>query len=186
MPTKPVQGCRPPASRTAAKPHRSSSGGWTLPEMLLVVAIVGLLIKISLPTIQNTILAFDLSAAGSTVAGAIQQTRYQAIMIGCPYTIAFTAGTTTYQVQTEAISGTPPVCASSYSNVGSSAISWTGAAGISLVTSTTFTFLANGTVSATQGGSSCTMPCSFQVSNTQGSTNTISVSGVGYVKVTSP
>jgi len=185
MPNKPVQGCRAAASRTAAKPHRSSAGGWTLPEMLLVVAIVGLLIKISIPTIQNTILAFNLSAAGSTVAGAIQQTRYQAIMIGCPYTIAFTAGTQTYQVQTEAISGTPPVCASTYSNVGS-AISWSGEAGINLVTSTTFTFLANGTVSATQGGSSCTMPCSFQVSNTQGSTNTISVSGVGYVKVTSP
>lgn len=153
--------------------------------MLLVVAIVGLLLKISLPTIQNTILAFDLSAAGSTVAGAISQTRYQAIMIGCPYTIAFTAGSTTYQVQTEAISGTPPVCASSYSNVGNP-ISWSGEAGISLVTSTTFTFLANGTVSATQGGSNCAMPCTFQLSNTQGSTNTISVSGVGYVKVTSP
>jgi len=185
MLSKAVRFCGPPERRPVAKNRRSSAAGWTLPEMLLVVAIVGLLLKISLPTIQNTILAFNLSAAGSSVAGAIQQTRYQAIMIGCPYTIAFTAGTKTYQVQTEAISGTPPVCASSYSNVGS-AISWSGAAGISLVTSTTFTFLANGTVSATQGGSSCTMPCSFQLSNTQGSTNTISVSGVGYVKVTSP
>jgi Tfp pilus assembly protein FimT len=184
MPSKPVKGCGP-AHPSVARSRRSSAAGWTLPELLLAVAIIGLIIKISLPSIQNTILAFRLSAAASTVAGAIQQNRYQAIMIGCPYTIAFTTGSTTYQVQTEAISGTPPVCASSYSNSGN-AISWTSGGGINLVTSTTYTFLANGTVSATQNGSNCAMPCTFQLSNTQGSTNTISVSGVGYVKVTSP
>lgn len=181
MPSKTVRACGP-AHPPVAKSRRSSTGGWTMTEMLLVVAIVGLIIKISIPTIQNTILAFNLSTAGSTVAGAIQQNRYQAIMIGCPYSVAFTAGSTTYQVQPQSPSGTPLVCTNGSAKV----ISWTGAGGISLVTSTTFTFLANGTVSATQGASNCTMPCSFQLSDTQGSTNTISVSGVGYVKVTSP
>jgi len=154
-------------------------------ELLVVVAIIGLIVKISLPSIQNTILAYRLSAAGSSISGAIQQNRYQAIMIGCPYTIAFTSGSTTYQVQTEAISGTPPTCAGTYTNAGS-AVTWTSGGGISLGTSTTFTFLANGIASATQGGSNCAMPCSFQISNTQNATRTISVSGVGNVKVTSP
>ena len=185
MSSTPASGRGPHTHPSIARGRRSSAGGWTLVELMAAVAIIILVIKISIPTIQNTMLAFRLSAAGSSVAGAIQQTRYQAIMIGCPYTIAFTTGSTTYQVQTEAISGTPPVCASTYSNSGS-AITWTSGGGVNLNTSTTFTFLANGTVSATQGASNCAMPCTFQLSNTQGSTNTISVSGVGYVKVTSP
>ena len=154
-------------------------------ELLVVVAIIGVIIKISLPSIQNAILTYRLSAAASTVAGAIHQNRYQAVMIGCPYTIAFTAGSTTYQVQTQAISGTPPVCAGSYSNSGS-AVSWTGGGGISVTSSTTFTLNSNGIVSASQGGSNCAMPCVFTLSNTQGATRTVTVSGVGNVKVTSP
>jgi Tfp pilus assembly protein FimT len=158
-------------------------------ELLVVVAIIGLIIRISLPSIQNTILAYRLSAAASSVAAAIQQTRYQTVMVGCPYTVAFTAGSTTYQVQTEAISGTPPVCAGTFTNVVAPAtpiISWTSGGGISVSPSTTFTFTANGIISASQGGSNCAMPCAFTLSNTLGATRTITVSGVGNVKVTSP
>jgi len=191
MPSKTVTGWRrhalgaAPEASAPTLSRRCSARGWTLTEMLIVIALIGVFIRISLPTIQNTILAYRLSAAASSVSGAIQQNRYQSVMIGCPYTIAFTSGSTTYQVQTEAISGTPPVCAGTYTNVGS-AIPWTSGGGISLNTSTTFTFTANGIVAATQGGSNCAMPCSFQISNSQGSTRTISVSGVGNVKVTSP
>jgi len=150
-------------------------------ELLVVVAIIGVIIKISLPSIQNTILAYRLSAAASSVAGAIQQNRYQSIMFGCPWAVAFTTGSTTYQVTAEKANGNPPTCATSTSNV-----SWTSGGGISLNTSTTLTFNANGIVSATQGASNCPMPCAFKLSNTQGATRTISVSGVGNVKVTSP
>ncbi len=191
MSSKPVRGCGPralpaaPGDPPVARSRRSAARGWTLMELLVVVAIIGLILKISLPSIQNTILAYRLSAAASSASGAIQQNRYQSVMIGCPYTIAFTAGSTTYQVQTEAISGTPPVCAGSYTNSGS-AVPWTSGGGISVSPSTTFTFTANGIVSASQGGSNCAMPCAFVLSNTQGATRTITVSGVGNVKVTSP
>ena len=159
---------------------------------MVVVAVIGVILSMSLPSIQNTILVYRLGAAASSVAAAIQQNRYQSVMIGCPYTVAFTAGSTTYEVQTQAItqasSTAPPACATSFTDVtpGPAIISWTSGTGVSLSPSTTFTFTANGIVSATQGGSNCAMPCSFKVSNTQGATRTILVSGVGNVKVTTP
>ena len=161
------------------KAKKASCRGGTLIELMAVVAIMGLLVKISLPSIQNTILAYRLSAAASSVAAGIQQTRYQAVMVGCSYSIAFTAGTTTYQVQSQAISGTPPVCAGSFSNVGS-AIPWTTGGGVSLTPSTTLQFSPNGIVTATTG------TLSFTLSNGSASTRTVTVSGVGNVKVTSP
>ena len=162
-----------------SKSHTPECRGWTLLELMVVVAIMGVLVKISLPTVQNTILAYRLSAAASSVAAAIQGTRYQAVMVGCPYTIAFNANSTTYQVQTEAISGTPPACAGSFSNVGS-AIPWATDGGVSLTPSTTLQFSPNGTVTATTG------TLSLALSNGSAGTRTITVSGVGNVKVTSP
>jgi Tfp pilus assembly protein FimT len=154
---------------------------------MVVVAIIGVLVKISLPTIQNTILAYRLGAAASSVAAAIQQTRYQAIQVGCPYTIAFTTGSTTYQVQSEQISNTtPPTCAGTFTAAGP-ATSWaTSGGGISVTSSATFQFSPGGIVTATVGGTNCPMPCSFALTNGSPSTRTIVVSGVGYVKVTTP
>jgi len=204
MSSKPVRGCGPRASAAApgdppvTRSHRSAVRGWTLLELVVVVAIIGVILSMSLPSIQNTILVYRLGAAASSVAAAIQQNRYQSVMIGCPYTVAFTAGSTTYEVQTQKIiqnsSSTAPVCETNldgspkFTDVTPppAIISWTSGTGVSLSPSTTFTFTANGIVSATQGGSNCAMPCSFKVSNTQGATRTILVSGVGNVKVTTP
>ena len=165
----------PPEART----DNSACRGWTLVELMMVVAIIGVIVKISVPSIQNTILAYRLSAASASVSAAIQQTRFQSITIGCPYTITFTAGSSTYQVQTQALSGTPPVCAASFSNVGS-AVAWTSGGGVSLSPSTTLQFNANGIVTATTG------TLSFTLSNGSAATRTITVSGVGNVKVTTP
>ncbi len=163
-------------------------------ELLVVVAIIGLMFKIAMPRIQNTLLNYRLGAAAASVAGAIQQTRYQAIMNGCYYTIAFTAGSTTYQVQTQAISGTPPVCATNadtspnFTNVGV-AIPWTTGGGVSVLSSTTLQFSASGIVGPPPGGTAqlvpCAPNCSFQLSNGN-ATRTVTISGVGNVKVTSP
>jgi len=167
-----------PGVRGVVRTVHSACRGWTLLELMVVVAILGLLVKIALPTIQRTILNYRLTAAAASVASSIQQTRYQAIQVGCPYTIAFTSTSTSYQVQTEAISGTPPVCASTFTNVGS-AIPWATGGGVSMSPSTTLQLNANGIVSATTG------TLSFQLSNGN-ATRTVTISGVGNVKVTSP
>ena len=178
-----------------ARSHRSAARGWTMIELLVAVAIIGLMLKIAMPRVQNSLLNYRLGAATSSVAAAIQQTRYQAIMNGCYYTIAFTAGSTTYQVQTQAISGTPPVCATNgdtsphFTNVGA-AIPWTTGAGLSVASSTTLEFGASGIVGlppspATNPLTPCAPACSFQLSNGN-ATRTVTISGVGNVKVTSP
>lgn len=186
MSRQPARHCGPhglhvaPGDPGVARTVNSASRGWSLIELMVVVAIIGVIVKISLPSIQNTILAYRLSAAASSVAAAIQQTRYKAIQVGCKYTIAFTQTSTTYQVQTQAISGTPPACASTFTNVGP-AIPWTTGGGVRMTPSTTLQFDPGGIVTATTGS------LSFTLSNGNATANrTITVSGVGNVKVTTP
>jgi prepilin-type N-terminal cleavage/methylation domain-containing protein len=171
-----------------ARTARAACRGWTLLELMVAVFVIGVILKFSLPQMQNTMLSFRLGSAASSVAAAIQQTRYQAIMNGCYYTIAFTTGSTTYQVQAQASSGTPPTCASTFTNVGS-AVSWASGSGVSLVSSTTLEFGPSGIVGLPPSPSTnpltpCTS-CSLQLSNGN-ATKTITISGVGNVKITAP
>jgi type IV fimbrial biogenesis protein FimT len=158
-------------------------------ELVVVVAIVGVLLAISAPSFQTSLKSAHLSAATSSVTAAIQSTRFNAIVSGCNYQVAFSQSTTTYVITAQKLSGNPPACATTYTSVGSgSPISWSGSGDISLKASTTLTFLPNGVVNLYSGGSTpCTTGLACLVlSNGTVATNTIIVSGVGNVKVTSP
>lgn len=192
---------------TPAKARNKNSGcrGWTLVEMMVAVAILGLLLKIAVPRVQTTITNYRLGAAASSAAAAIQQTRYLAIMNGCSYTIAFTAGSgtngvATYQVQYQAIQpGMPPTCATNvdtspkFTNAPGGTVAWATGGVVSVVSSTTLEFSPNGIVGvppspATSPLAPCTPStagCRLQLSNGN-ATRTIAVSGAGSVKVTSP
>ena len=52
-----------PKAAAVSRSDRRDCRGWTLLELMVVVAILGVLVKISVPTIQNTILAYRLGAA---------------------------------------------------------------------------------------------------------------------------
>ena len=94
------------------------------------------------PIFNKSFSSVHLSAATSAVSGAIQSTRYRAVVSGCQYQIVFSQGTTTYQLTTQALSGNPASCPSteSFTNVGS-AVPWSGTGdGITLQASTTFQF----------------------------------------------
>jgi len=147
----------------------------TLIELLLGISVASVLVGIAVPVIKNALAAYDLSAAVAAVSGSIESTRYQAIAIGCPYNIAFSSATTTYQIGYEALSGTPPTCAASFSNLGN-AIPWSSAAGISISAATTLQFSPNGSVTATNGS------LAFSLTNGH-QTESITVSGVGNVTV---
>ena len=172
--------CGQPSKLTALcspKPcgfRRSGAAGTTLLEIVVVLAIVGVLVAIALPSFQNTFKSVHLSSATSAV---------------------FSQSTTTYQLTTQTLSGTPPSCPVTlpFTNVGSP-VSWSGTGDdISLLASTTLQFSPNGIVTLSSGGST---PCTtgnnmtpvacLILSNGTATTNTIIVSGVGNVTVTSP
>jgi type IV fimbrial biogenesis protein FimT len=164
---------------------RSGAGGTTLLELVVVVAIVSVLLAISVPGYQSSMKSMHLSSATTAITGAIQSTRYKAIVSGCQYTIAFSQANTNYQIAGQSLSGNPPSCGS-LANVGS-ALPWSTSGDVSLKVSSTLTFYPAGTMTATGGSTPCTNGIACLIlSNGTTTTSTIIVSGVGNVKVTSP
>lgn len=177
---------RNPPTRCDARPSHSvqtmrqigierSALGITLIELMVVMAVASVIMATSVPSFQNALLSYHLRSATADVGGSIQSTRYQAVMSGCSYTIAFTQNSTSYQLATQIQSGTPPACATNFSNVGS-AIPWSTTGDVTLSPATTLQFSPNGTVTATTG------TLSFTLSNGV-TTKTITVSGVGNVTI---
>lgn len=126
---------------------------------------------IAVPEVHNVVRNYRLDAAVSSVTGAIQSTRYQAIMRGYPYAIEFDTTSGSYQVLNK-----PPGAPDFVTTGGPTPISGLDNATMSLAAS--FQFNPQGTVVPAKGGGS-----SVQISN--GSvTKTITVSAVGQVRVT--
>lgn len=152
-----------------------SNTGFSLLEILVVVTIGTIMTIIAVPMSINITHGYQLSAAVSAATGAIQSTRYQAIMHGYPYQITFTPSTNSYQVLNEV----PP--ASSFSNV-LTAVPISGPDAVTISRSITLQFYANGTVTEIPTTGNMT----FSITNAYGGSNTLTVSSVGNVAVTSP
>ncbi len=158
---------------------RDVTAGFTLIEILVVLAIASVLTVIAIPMVGNAMKSYRLMAAVSSATGAIQSTRYAAIMHGYPgngvpgygYELTFTPATNSYQV----LAMIPP--ATTYSPVGTPVpISRLGDVIISRAVA--YQFSAGGTVTETSGN------MNFQITNSIGGCNLITVSGVGNVSVT--
>jgi Tfp pilus assembly protein FimT len=137
-------------------------------EMLFVILLALVMGAMAIPATLSAMARMDLNAAVDSVEGAIQSARYQAIMHGYPYQVAFNSTTNTFQVLSEV----PP--ATTFSNV-NSAVPISGDP-ITLSASPTYQFKANGSVAAVAG----TM--SFSVSY-KGASKTLTVSNYGSIKV---
>jgi prepilin-type N-terminal cleavage/methylation domain-containing protein len=175
----------PPGIRQVVR-GSGSSGGFSLIELMVVVAIVLVMLKISMPIINSTMSAMHLGSAASSLAAGIQSARYQAISNGCPMSI--TASTGSYQLAAESIAGTPPTCTTTFVNVpGDMGLVQYATSDISLTSGTTTLYLnPNGTVTAIATGG---VPTSFGLvlkPSNGTATKTVNVSGVGNVKVTAP
>lgn len=92
------------AERLNARQDQSVQG-FTLLELMFVVVIAMVMVVMAIPLLNNATGYFKLRGAVSSVTGAIQATRYQAIFQGCPYQIVFTAAANTYQVQRQCPTG---------------------------------------------------------------------------------
>ncbi len=150
-----------------SRPARLTAG-FTMIEMMFVILLALVMAAMAIPATRSAMATMDLNAAVDSVEGAIQATRYQAIMHGYPYQVAFNNTTNTFQVLSEV----PP--ATTFSNV-DGAVPISGDP-VTLSASPTYQFKANGSVSAVTG----TM--SFSVSY-KGATKTLTVSNYGSIKV---
>jgi type IV fimbrial biogenesis protein FimT len=153
--------------------RKGRNRGFSVIELLVVISIACVMAAIAIPQFINATRTYQLSAAVATASGAIQSTRFQAIMRGYPYQLVLTPSTLSYQVYNE------PPGTSSFTAVGS-AIPIASKSNVTLSASRTFTFKSNGTVTEASNN------MSFQLTSSTGRSNTITVSGVGNVAVTSP
>ena len=148
----------------------SRTSGFTLLEMAFVVAVGMVVTTISVPMTKSALKTYHLNTAVSTITGAIQTTRYQAIMRGYHHNLSFTPSSRSYQLASKV----PP--AATFSNVGT-AVPWCPSGDVTLSASTTLEFFPGGTLTATTGSMTFTL-------NNGIATKTITVSGVGDVTVT--
>jgi Tfp pilus assembly protein FimT len=151
---------------------RRRNAGYTMMEAALTVSVVLILMAFGIPSLFGAVDTFRLNSAVDAATWGIQGARYQAIMKGYPYQIAFATATNTYQLSSKI----PP--AATFSNVGG-AIPLSGSA-ITISAATTLQFKANGSVSEIAGNGN--VPINFQITY-KGRTKTITVSNYGSITV---
>jgi prepilin-type N-terminal cleavage/methylation domain-containing protein len=187
---------------------RSRQGGFTIVEIMVVVAVACIILAIALPMISQTITSMHLSSASSSLSGAMVAARYQALSTGC--SVQIVVSNQTYQVWAKTVTivaGNPPACSASYSNVScnlvfSQASPCASTSNISYATpdvtlasftptvspSQTLQFNSSGVVSGPTTGTTAPIPTTFsiQLALNSATTKTVTVSGVGSVKTTAP
>ncbi len=142
--------------------------GFSLIEILFVMVIAMVMAAMAIPQTRAAMASYELSAAVESASGAIQSTRYQAIMHGYEYELTFDNTANTFQVLSEV----PP--ATAFTNV-NSAVPISGDA-VTVSASPTFLFKGNGSVSAVSGTMSFTM-------SDRGTTKTLTVSNYGSISI---
>ncbi len=123
-----------------------ASAGFTLLELIVVVAIILIMTAIAFPLLQSSMAAFRLRGAVSSITGVIQSTRYQAIMQGIPYQVVFDATGKTYQIKNQPGASFVNVCSPSSITSCPVPLSGSGSTVITLDASKTLTFSPGGKV----------------------------------------
>jgi prepilin-type N-terminal cleavage/methylation domain-containing protein len=154
-------------SRRLRTGSRRKIRGYTLIEIVIAMLVGTVLTAIAIPSVRAGMNNYRLNSAVAMAKWAIQSTRFQALMKGYPYQVAFNASSANYQVQ-NLPSGT------TYQNVGTTVplAGWP----MTVSANTTINFKPNGMVTATVGTNSFTITY-------QGTTKTITVSNYGNVTV---
>lgn len=160
-----------------ASPRNRLAQGFTLIELVLVLAIGIITTVIAIPLVSNIMFAYRLRSAVSSVTGFIQSARYQAISSGYAYQVVFNKAASTIQIQSD------PNRIGTYTNLclpaaPSCPIPLSGSGiPVALGADTTLQFRPSGIVTATAGSTTLTLTY-------RGKTETITVSSYGNVKVT--
>lgn len=165
-----------------AKVRARAARGFTLLELVVVVAIAMILGAIAIPFIGNTMRVYKMRAGVTSVTSAISSARYQAIFHGCKTQVVFTASSYSYQIQSQqpAIGG--QACLAAYANVGG-AVPLMGK-GIAINQNVTMTFSPGGAVGSTPAMNPIQMVLTYPGFTTTVQQETIQVSNYGNITVT--
>lgn len=172
---------RSPRLRRGVSVRARAARGFTLLELVVVIAIASILAAMAVPTIVNTLRVYRMRAAVSSVSGAISSARYQAIFHGCKTQIAFTATTYNYQVSSEQPAYGGQACLAAYANVGP--VTPLMGQGVAINQNVTFTFSPGGAVSSTPVMNPMQMTLTYPGFVTSVPTEVITVSTYGNVTV---
>lgn len=132
--------------RRGARVRARAARGFTLLELVIVVAIGMILAGLATPIVVNTLRVYKMRSAVTTMTGLISNARYQAIFHGCKTQIVFTAPAYTYQISSQQPAFGGQACQAVFvPTTGVLALSGTG---ISLNQTVTLTFSPGGGVSS--------------------------------------
>jgi Tfp pilus assembly protein FimT len=163
--------------RPITTPRQRRALGFSLIELVIVIAIGLLTAVMAIPLLNNVMSVYRLRSAVSSVTGFIQAARYQAISMGYGYQVVLNKAASTVQIQSD------PNRIGTYTNLcvpaaASCPIPLSGS-GIPVVlgADTTLQFRPSGIVTATTGTTTLTITYGTK-------TETITVSSYGNIKVT--
>jgi Tfp pilus assembly protein FimT len=153
----------------ARKEVRGNAKGFSLAELLIMLTVGTILTIMAIPSINAGLRNYRIDGAISSITWAIHSTRYQALMNGYPYQVAFTSSNNAYQIQNS------PANNATYSNVGTSVPFSTFP--VVLSADTTLNFKPNGYVTAATGALNFTITY-------QGVCQKLTVTNYGNVSIT--
>jgi prepilin-type N-terminal cleavage/methylation domain-containing protein len=172
-----------------------TSQGFSLIELLVVVAIIFILIAVAIPVVFSSIRFYRLQSTVTNVTSLVRATRFQAMSAGYPYQLVFTKATASYQLKLNntlnASGGFDETGANGFVNATTAGNSGTVTGTSTTVTlgqSLTLEFSPSGVVKYVSGGvaTSCSgagTSCELDVTYSTFPTKKIVVNGYGNVTV---
>jgi type II secretory pathway pseudopilin PulG len=162
--------------RRSSHQHRAQGvRGFSLVELVIVLAIAMIVMGMAVPGIRRSLQYYALRSAVTSVSGAIQSARYQAIFHGCKYQLVFTAASYSYTVANQIPAAGNSTCTGVYGPA-SAAIPLMGR-GVALAADTTMQFLPNGTIATVPSTSPMTLGLNYAGSGLLPETITVSTYG---------
>lgn len=168
--------------RKGATVRARATRGFTLLELMIVVAIGMILAGLATPAILNTLRVYKMRTAVTSITGLISNARYQAIFHGCKTQIVFTAGTYTYQMSSEQPAFGGQACLAAYAPI--TAVTPIAGSGIAIDQTVTFTFSPGGGVTTTPVMSPIVMNLTYPGFTSTVTAEKIQVSNYGNITVT--